>query len=277
VVYNIGMNRTQLPVLDQLQQNQLIDEVIHWDHERYPRFWDVAVEAGQYGWKTGIVNDARVRYGGVVVWLDAGNQVSREFLINVPDIIKSHHGFWSPKSAYGMGKWTHPGMFRYFNADPKPYKYKSNCNGAAIGFDMDNKTIVDTLIVPWFECGLVKNCIAPPGSSRENHRQDQAALTFLAYLNGHQCSVPPRDYHLQIHRDQACRSSLMELDLQNQLYHPSSIGKYIDYISSIGFNFFFFFFLFIDYHKWLGLDTLNLYNHPEWKYASNHIPVNLRQ
>lgn len=226
VVYNIGMNRTQLPVLDQLQANHLIDNVIHFDHERYPRFWDVAIDAGQYGWKTGIVNDARVRYGGILIWLDAGNQVSKEFLTNIPDIVKDHHGFWSPKSAYGMGKWTHPGMYRYFNvASSKPYKYKSNCNGAAIGFDTDNSTIVNTLVVPWFECGLVKNCIAPPGSNRENHRQDQAALTFLAYSNGHQCHTHPRDYHLQTHRDQACRSSLMELDLQNKLHHPSSIGN----------------------------------------------------
>ncbi|KAI9469769.1 MAG: hypothetical protein EXX96DRAFT_380914 [Benjaminiella poitrasii] len=257
VVYNIGMNRTQLPILDQLQQNGLINEVILFDHERYPRFWDVAIDAGQYGWKTGIVNDARVRYGGVLVWLDAGNQITKDFILNIKETILSEpfHGFWSPKSAYGMGKWTHQGMFKFFGADEKIYRYKSNCNGAAIGFDTNNSTIVNTMIIPWFECALQKKCIAPPGSSRANHRQDQAVLTYLAYLNGHQCIIPPRDfYKLQTHRDIACRSSLMELDLQNKLYHPSAI----------------------DTPKWERVDTIALYNHPEWKYPKDNVPVNIR-
>lgn len=232
VVYNIGMNRTQIPILNQLQQNGFIDDVITFDHERYPRFWDVAINSGQYGWKTGIINDARIKYGGVLIWLDAGNQVTEEFILNIHHTVKSEpfYGFWSPKSAYGMGKWTHPGMFKYFGADPKEYRYKPNCNGAALGFDTNNNTIVDSLILPWFECALTKNCIAPPGSSRENHRQDQAALTYLVYLNGHECRIPPRDfYKLQIHRDITCKVNLVELEILGQLHHPSSIGKVFFY------------------------------------------------
>lgn len=230
VVYNIGMNRTQLPVLDQLQANGLVDEVILFDHERYPRFWDVAIDAGQYAWKTGIVNDARVRYGGILVWLDAGNQVTTEFILNIPNIItQDYQGFWSPKSTSYMGKWTHPGMFKFFKANIKEYKYKSNCNGAAIGFDTTNSTIVNDIILPWFECGLQKDCIAPPGSSRANHRQDQAVLTYLAYAHGHQCTEHIHNFKLQTHRDVACRSTLMELDLQNKLHHPSAIGIHTIY------------------------------------------------
>jgi hypothetical protein len=226
VVYNIGMNRTQLPILDQLQSNGLVDDVILFDHERYPAFWDVAVNAGEYAWKTGIVNDARIRYGGVLVWLDAGNQVTSEFLTNIPHVVRNEfHGFWSPRSDHNMLKWTHPGMFKFFNADIKEYRYKRNCNGAAIGFDTDNHTIVSDIIAPWYECGLQKKCVAPPGSSRENHRQDQAVLTYLAYLHGHECTVAPRDFALYTHRDKSCRSELMNLDLQNKLHHPSAIGK----------------------------------------------------
>lgn len=279
-VYNIGMNRTQLPILNQLQEHGLIDDLITFDHERYPRFWDVAIDAGQYGWKTGIVNDARVRYGGVLVWLDAGNQVTRDFILNIADTVRNdYHGFWSPKSAYGMGKWTHKGMFKFFGADIKEYRYKSNCNGAAVGFDADNSTIVNTLIIPWFECGLQKNCIAPPGSSRENHRQDQAALTYLAYFNGHECKVPPRDfYKLQTHRDIACRSSLMQLDLQNKLHHPSAIGKtYKHSLLMLCLNPNSYLSLSLDTPKWERVDTNALYNHPEWKYPEDNVPVNIRQ
>lgn len=40
---------------------------------------------------------------------------------------------------------------------------------------------------PWYECSITRQCIAPDGSSRKNHRQDQAALTVLAILTGAKC------------------------------------------------------------------------------------------
>ena len=36
----------------------------------------------------------------------------------------------------------------------------------------------------WRECSLDVECIAPSGSHRGNHRQDQAALTVLAWRHG---------------------------------------------------------------------------------------------
>ncbi|ORZ14010.1 hypothetical protein BCR42DRAFT_438949 [Absidia repens] len=255
VVYNIGMNRTQLPVLDQLRANGLIDDVETFDYFKYPRFWDVAINAGEYAWKTGIVNEARIRYGGTLVWLDAGNMVTADFLRNIPSTIKQHGGFWSPRSSYTMGRWTHQGMYDYYGANARTYARKINCNGAAVGFDTTNSTIVDDIIIPWYQCGLDKNCIAPPGSSRKNHRQDQAALTFLAYKNGHSCSLAPARFdHLQIHRDVACRSSLLEMEVSGSLQHPSAV----------------------DFPKWYRSDTLELYNHPEWRYPEDKVPAHIK-
>ncbi|RCH98248.1 hypothetical protein CU098_004051 [Rhizopus stolonifer] len=257
VVYNIGMNRTQLPVLDQLVENGLIDDLETFDYFKYPRFWDVAISAGEYAWKTGIVHEASAKYtdtsDGILVWLDAGNMVTPEFIRTIPNVIRKNGGFWSPRSSQNMAKWTHPGMYAYYNADPKQYASNPNCNGAALGFDVHNQTIVDDIINPWFECGLDKNCIAPPGSSRINHRQDQAALTFLAYRSGKRCFMSPNYYKLQIHRDKSCRAELMALDIQGQLNHPSSL----------------------DYPKWYASNTLQLYHHPEWRYPVDKVPANL--
>lgn len=225
VVYNIGMNRTQLPVLDQFVENGLVDDLVTFDYFQYPRFWDVAINAGEYAWKTGIVHEASQKYKGLLVWLDAGNMVTPEFIRSIPRTIRQQGGFWSPRSSQTMHTWTHPGLYEYYQADPDQYAHNPNCNGAALGFDASNQTIVDELIVPWYQCGLDKNCIAPPGSSRANHRQDQAALTFLAYRSGKKCLMSPNFYKLQIHRDKSCRSELMSLDIQGRLYHPSSLGK----------------------------------------------------
>lgn len=231
VVYNLGMNRTQLPILDQLVDNGLIDDLETFDYFKYPRFWDIAINAGEYAWKTGILNEARVKYAndsnGILVWLDSGNILTPEFLRHVPNTIRKNDGFWSPSSSKTIGVWTHPGMLDYYNVKGEDYNHFSNCNGAVFGVDAGNQTIVDTMIVPWFNCGLDKNCIAPPGSSRKNHRQDQAALTLLAYMNGHRCKGRPDQYDLQIHRDGSCRTELLALDIQGKLSHPSTLGNLV--------------------------------------------------
>ncbi|KAI8886553.1 hypothetical protein K501DRAFT_243979 [Backusella circina FSU 941] len=253
VVYNIGMNRTQLPILDQFVENGLVDNLEIFDYFKYPRFWDVAINAGEYAWKTGIVNEARLKYAGnngLIVWLDAGNIVTPQFIRHIPQTIKKLHGFWSPRSAKTMAAWTHPGMFDYFGTDMTAYGDYINCNGAAMGFDVSNETIVDTMILPWLECGMDKRCIAPPGSSRANHRQDQAALTMLAYMGGFKCNMSPNYYKLQTHRDKSCRAELMALDIQKKLNHPSSI----------------------DFPKWYASNTLQLYHHPEWRYPEDQVP-----
>ena len=51
------------------------------------------------------------------------------------------------------------------------------------------------IVEPWVRCARVEACIAPPGSNRRNHRQDQAALTVLA----HQAGVACRRMHLSVH------------------------------------------------------------------------------
>lgn len=279
VVYNIGMNRTQLPILDQLQQNGLIDDLVTFDYFKYPRFWDVAINAGEYAWKTGIVHEAAERYGGVLIWLDAGNMVTTDFLENIHHVVRRRHGFWSPRSVATMGRWTHPGMFAYYKEDPKTYARYANCNGAAIGFDADNATVRSDIIDAWYECGLDKRCIAPPGSSRANHRQDQAALSYLVYKSGFSCiQMPAKFYNLQIHRDVSCAANLLEREVQSKLHHPSSIGKltttkkrwslYNSHCIPLPS---------IDYDKWQRSDTLKLYNHPEWRYYADQVPQHISQ
>ncbi|CAO3627416.1 unnamed protein product [Cunninghamella blakesleeana] len=251
IVYNLGVNKTtQLPILQQLHKNGLMDELETFQYKDYPSFWDISYQAGEYGWKTGIVHEASKKYGGFLLWLDAGNQVTADFLYRFPSYLIKHQGFWSPRSAFTIGRWTHPGMLDYFHKknedddiNDEQFLNQLNCNGAVIGFDAGNKTIMDTIISPWYKCGLDKNCIAPPGSSRSNHRQDQAAITYLAYKTNHACHRSPRSYKIFTHRDIVCRTNLLERDLQ-LLYHPSTI----------------------DYPSWTPTDTFDLIHHPEWRH-----------
>ena len=69
------------------------------------------------------------------------------------------------------------GLPRDFCAD------KPNLNAACVAFDPTNPK-ARQLAEEWARCAMDEYVIAPVGSSRENHRQDQALLTVLAYRNG---------------------------------------------------------------------------------------------
>ncbi|ORX90948.1 hypothetical protein K493DRAFT_193962, partial [Basidiobolus meristosporus CBS 931.73] len=91
------------------------------------------------------------------------------------------HGFWSPVSSGKVKGYMHPGVFEYFKRQMTNHPKLRNCNGAMIGVDSLNQTVMSSLVRPFKACTLVNDCIAPKGSSRANHRQDQAILTYLAH------------------------------------------------------------------------------------------------
>lgn len=148
---------------------------------------------------------------GIVLWLDSGDRISAPFLRWLPSFLLQN-GMWSPQSQDDMHTWTHPGLPDYFhdsldNYDPK----ESNCNGAAMAFDVRNHTMRDGIMREWVECSRIKDCIAPEGSSRANHRQDQAALTYLVKRMGYGqnlCHGMPDVYGIQVNQDRHCNEEI---------------------------------------------------------------------
>ena len=59
---------------------------------------------------------------------------------------------------------------------------KSNLTGGLIGVNTSNKNAIK-LVKKWEKYSLIQECIAPQGSSRKNHRQDQSILSILKYQN----------------------------------------------------------------------------------------------
>jgi hypothetical protein len=148
---------------------------------------------------------------GIVLWLDSGDRISVPFLRWLPSFLLQN-GMWSPQSQDDMHTWTHPGLPDYFhdsldNYDPK----ESNCNGAAMAFDVRNHTMRDGIMREWVQCSRIKDCIAPEGSSRANHRQDQAALTYLVKRMGYGqelCHGMPDVYGIQVNQDRYCNEEI---------------------------------------------------------------------
>lgn len=77
---------------------------------------------------------------------------------------------------------------------------KQNLNGACVAFDPMNAK-ARGLAEEWALLAREQNIIAPPGSSRENHRQDQALLSVLAYRSGIVGDRLPHTRGFSIHWD----------------------------------------------------------------------------
>ncbi|KAG0296004.1 hypothetical protein BGZ97_004664 [Linnemannia gamsii] len=219
IVYNLGgMSYEQRKQLQLLKENQFIDEYQDFDYAAYPPFWDINKARGEYGWKAGIIKEVADTYGGLILWLDSGNMYLPGYL--------DRFGFWSPQSSGSFRQYTHEGLPQFFGDTVEPYAQETNCNGAAIAFDASNDRISKGLLKEWYRCSSIKACIAPKGSSRANHRQDQAALTYLVKKMHfvEQCRHFPEHYGVTVHQDKVCRERIRAYKIMKGL------GQEADYL-----------------------------------------------
>jgi hypothetical protein len=54
-------------------------EVRVFDFSRWPDWMDVTRARGEYAWKGVIVEEVIRDYGGLVFWMDAGNEITEDF------------------------------------------------------------------------------------------------------------------------------------------------------------------------------------------------------
>jgi hypothetical protein len=194
IVYDLGI----APVHRRALESEFPDlEVRRFRYEDYPDFLNIAVNAGQYAWKPVIIAEVVEQLNLPTVWMDAGN-VILERLTLLRRILRQV-GFYSPHSQGTMLRWCHPAVLNRLQVDPSLHS-KQNLNGACIALNPEFPES-KILIARWRELALVREYIAPKGSNRMNHRQDQALLTVLAYQAGLAQRVYPGCAGFAIHRD----------------------------------------------------------------------------
>jgi uncharacterized protein DUF1647 len=165
-----------------------------FEYAAYPPHLDVAVNAGEYAWKPVIVADVvdRVRAAGApddVLWSDAGSYF--DALEPIAARVRASDGVWVRASSGTMRQWTHPAMFARLGVDADRYAARRNADATLVGFATGSASpsirqrLYDAVIAPWKACALDRDCIAPAGSSRRNHRQDQAVLSYLVHDAGY--------------------------------------------------------------------------------------------
>jgi len=187
-------------------------EYRHFDFRRYPPH---VAQLHCYAWKAPIIMEVaeEVKNASVVMWIDSGATVAQP-LRNVVAKTRANGGYVSDETAKGLARFLHEKVLDYFVAhyglgaslvaeivekrkvggaaldDHEAFsddlKRFRNCNGA-FSAHVWGSPMFEKISKNWLACSLVKDCTCPPGSTRANHRQDQAALTLFSLMNGYVC------------------------------------------------------------------------------------------
>jgi len=180
LVYDLGLKEEEV--------NELKKEwnVKKFNYEKYPSW----VSIQTYAWKPIIIKEVSETYNyKKIMWLDAGCKFIEKVdkLINVLENVP----IYSPKSLYRIRRLTHRKTIKLMQA--RELIMNTNRSGGICAFDL-SKPWVKEIIGDWYKWALVKNCIIPEGSSRQNHRQDQSILSILfwRYHNIHKFPIIDR-------------------------------------------------------------------------------------
>ena len=181
-VYDLGLSKESSEDLKKIENIYFRN----FDYSKYPSYYNININAGEYAWKPAIINEVtnelvlengHIRY---LLWCDSGNKLYDSKLNRVCNFLNKNL-IYSPCSSGNVRLWTHPLTLNWFSIDIEAQLLlKVNRNGAMLGFNITNPDVVN-FIKEFARCASIKECIAPEGSSRLNHRQDQAVFTILYY------------------------------------------------------------------------------------------------
>jgi hypothetical protein len=180
VVYNLGIEELLWERLINLfgRYSNFVVEVFNYG--LYPDYVNININAGEYAWKPIVIYDVFNKYKDITLWMDAGNIIINR-LDKINELIKKDN-IYSGYSAGNIKQWTHEKTIEYMGCIYEGHDLtQATCrNGACIGFNY-NTDYVKTFVEEYRNYALIKECIAPEGSSRANHRQDQSVFSIMFY------------------------------------------------------------------------------------------------
>jgi uncharacterized protein DUF1647 len=194
IAYDLGMAAQDL---ERLRSRFPTVVLKTFEYARYPSYFNIKINAGEYAWKPVIIADTLDETKRSVCWMDAGNVVLGK-LTWIRRVLNAT-GFYSPRSSGTLRDWTHPKTLAYLRADDALLDSR-NLNGACIAISCKHENAM-AMARRWAECAKTRECIAPEGSSRANHRQDQAVLSVLAHQFGLTARVPTEYLGFLTHQD----------------------------------------------------------------------------
>ena len=154
-------------------------------YDEFPSYFLVTEAKGEYAWKPVIVKKSAEEFASatsktLLLWCDAGNVIFRKLRWLRRYTVR--HGVFAPFSRGTLKDWTHPDTLAHFRLEGADV-LRSNCASGFVGFDLV-KAQARALMREWSDLASKKQVFAPEGSSRANHRQDQAVLSCMLVRDG---------------------------------------------------------------------------------------------
>jgi hypothetical protein len=176
-VFDLGLSTAEVNELTSLRDGAAPIIAKKLDFSCFPDFFNIQVNAGCYAWKPAVINascsDAST---SMLVWLDAGCIVQPGFREAWLSAL-SRSPIISPRSSGTIQDWAHPACVRALGIGQEVLK-KPNLSGGVVGFNLADPR-AKKLLSRWLRWAHDRSVIAPHGSSRDNHRQDQTLLSIL--------------------------------------------------------------------------------------------------
>lgn len=180
--YDLGLSEDQIKVMKSLVVRFPSNLFFHtFDFSLYPEWVNIKNAAGQWAWKPQCIKDVMDNYisdmnNSIVMWCDSCNMIDCD-LSELFSFVKNN-GIYTNITTGSVETWTQPATMDYLNA--REFSLFHMRNAALPVFYLGLPWVRD-FINDYAKYCLVKECIFPEGSSRENHRQDQSVLTCLYY------------------------------------------------------------------------------------------------
>lgn len=178
-----------------------------FEFNKYPDFfnfkfhseYDGTYKLGYYAWKAIATKEIADIESGILIWCDAGNIIKKDLNL-VKKVINKNH-FYSPISSDRVKDWTHHSLIARFNLSNNILN-KRNLWSCFVCFDLDSE-FGKFMVKEWSIWSQQRILIAPEGSSRSNHRQDQTLITLIYYLNKGEIYSPKtyKIFNLRFQRD----------------------------------------------------------------------------
>ena len=148
-----------------------------------------------YAWKPLVIFET-LQEAETLLWVDAGSLVTLG-LAYIRDCI-DRDGFFATEATSTIGELTYPTLLERYDA----YHLADRWQAASglVGFDR-RRSSYETIALPWRECAFDRECMAPIGSSRANHRQDQSYFSILVHQQGYDIAHARKDHGVMIHMD----------------------------------------------------------------------------
>jgi|LauGreDrversion4_2_1035121.scaffolds.fasta_scaffold137149_3 hypothetical protein len=173
-IYDLGLEINEINYFKNLHPKI---PLLKFDYANYPDYFDIKVNSGEYAWKSQVfkMEFDKTRKGEFLLWLDAGCFIRKKILLIKASLL--FYGFYSPLSGGSIKKLTHPQTIEELCL----HQY-AECQMLSAGLiGVKNSPINKMLIDEWSKHSFKKSIIAPCGSNRSNHRQDQSLFSLLLY------------------------------------------------------------------------------------------------